>query len=558
MPARQLTLLMLVALVLLAPAVVFGQREDFVELEKVEVEELSNAVRLRFTTDGVLQVWASTDWAYGRTLWGLLSGVDEPGAAPSRRISFILANLRGGAPPVVQVAKYPVSHLEFSLVPWGQDSLLICTLVLYRPGHLTVIDTGGWAQDLSYDKEYDGPQVMLQTTRKQDELLITVLSDRPKEPPTERPVVEPAPAQLEVSGGVDGLSVYAINADMHLLLERVSRLAQVQVYLDDKVDTEVTTHLEDVALERLLQTLVLGYGLSLHREGGAYFVSLSQVETAVPFWAAETRSVPLRYVPCQQALLLLPDVLLSYARSNEEGNALVMNGPSPLLDRIERDLRVIDQPAYHCRLRAWVVSGRDVAERLQEIAVRVSSGTTAWQADSSGQVRIEVAEGRADELVTSLRRLAMRRRLHMEALPVVQVKNGQQARLFVGEKIYWVQESGLASVEAGAELEIEPLTAGDWITASVKVNSSFLGETNDLGPLVLRRSAEGTVRLRSGDTVIIGGLRLSQATKDRRKTGVVPTGRSDVEQEQEVCVLLQARASLAPLKYQDNAMEVVP
>ena len=129
MPARQLTLLMTIALVLLAPAVVFGQREDFVELEKVEVEELSNAVRLRFTADGVLQVWASTYWAYGRTLWGLLSGVDEPGAAPSRRISFVLANLRGGAPPVVQVAKYPVSHLEFSLMPWGQDSVLISWLM---------------------------------------------------------------------------------------------------------------------------------------------------------------------------------------------------------------------------------------------------------------------------------------------------------------------------------------------------------------------------------------------------------------------------------------------
>ncbi len=559
MPARQLTLLMLVALVLLAPTVVFGQREDFVELEKVEVEELANAVRLRLTVDGVLQVNASTYWAYGRTLWGLLSGVsDEPEAGPDRRISFMLPNVRSGAAPAVQVAKYPVSHLEFSLVPWGQDNMLICTLVLYRPGYLTVIDTGGWPQDLSYEQEYDGPQVMLQTTRKQNELLITVLSDRPKEPPPERPVVEPAAAELEVTGEADNLSIHAINADMHLLLERVSRLAQVQVYLDDKVDLQVTAHLDSVPLERFLQTLMVGYGLSLHREGGAYFVSLSQVATAVPFWAAETRSVPLQYLSAVEAVLLLPDVLLSYVRSNEEGNALVMNGPSPLLDRIEQDLRVIDQPAYHCRLRAWVVSGRDVTERLQEITGRASGGTTVWQADSIGQVRIEVAERRAHELVSTLRLLATRRQLHMEALPVVQVKNGQRTRLFVGEKIYWVQQSGLASVEAGAALEIEPCTGGEWITASVRVNSSFLGETNDLGPLVLRRSAEGTVRLRSGDTVIIGGLRLSQATKDRRKTGVVPTGRSDVEEEQDVCVLLQARASLAPLKYEDNAREVVP
>jgi len=557
MLARQFTLLMLVALVLLAPAVVLGQREDFVELEKVEVEELSNAVRLRLTADGVLQIWAETYWAYGRTLWGLLSGVDERETGPDRRISFILANLRGGAPPVVQVAKYPVSHLEFSLVPWGQDALLICTLVLYRPGYLTVVQTeGSMGPDLSQEQEYDGPQVMLQTTKGQNELLITVLSDRPKEPPPERPEVEPVPAQLEVSGGADGLSVHAINADMHLLLERVSRLAQVQVYLDDKVDLAVTAHLESVPLERFLQTLIVGYGLSLRREGGTYFVSLSQAETAVPFWTAETRSVPLQYLSAAEAVLLLPDVLLSYMRANEEGNALVMNGPSLLLDRIERDLRVIDRPAYHCRLRAWVVSGRDVAERLQELAGRASGGTTAWQADSSGQVRIEVDERRAHQLVTSLRRLATRQQLHMEALPVVQVKNGHQARLFVGEKIYWVRDTGLDSVEAGSELEIEPLTAGDWITASIKINSSFLGETNDLGPLILRRAAEGTVCLRSGDTIIIGGLRLIESSKEQRKTAMLVTGRYDYEGEQEVWVIVQARASLAPLKSRDNATEV--
>jgi len=205
-----------------------------------------------------------------------------------------------------------------------------------------------------------------------------------------------------------------------------------------------------------------------------------------------------------------------------------------------------------------VVSGRDVAERLQEIAGRVSGGTTAWQADSSGQVRIEVAEQQPRQLLASLRRLATRRQLQMEALPVVQVKNGEQARLFVGEKIYWVRETGLASVEAGAELEIEPLTSGDWITAGVKVNSSFLGETNDLGPLILRRVAEGTVCLRSGDTIIIGGLRLIESSKERRKTARLLAGRYDYEGEQEVWVIVQARASMAPLKYQDNAMEVVP
>ena len=66
------------------------------------------------------------------------------------------------------------------------------------------------------------------------------------------------------------------------------------------------------------------------------------------------------------------------------------------------------------------------------------------------------------------------------------------------------------------------------------------------------------MRLRSGDTVIIGGLRLTDRTKDQSKTAAVLAGRYDYEEEQEVWVLLQARARLAPLTYQDNAMEVVP
>jgi len=437
---RRIATLLIGGVAVLAAASVCAPQE-FVDLKKIEIEQVSNAVRLRLSADGVLFAGA---WPQG----------------PSRRISFGLGNVRSGAPPAVEVAKYPVSHLEFSPFSWrGTGIGLIGTVVLYRPGYVVTVKTSGGVRQFEEDLDYDGPRVLIEMTSSQDELLITVLSDRSKEPPPERPEVEPAAAQLEVSGGADGLSVHTVNADMHLLLERVSRLAQVQVYLDDKVDLEVTAHLESVPLARLLQTLVVGYGLSLHREGGAYFVSLSRTDTAVPFWIAETRSVPLRYVPCQQALLLLPDVLLSFVRANEKANTLVMNGPSALLDRIEQDLRVIDQPAYHCRLRAWVVSGRDVAERLQEIAARVSGGTTAWQADSSGQVRIEVAEGRTHELVTSLRRLATQRRLHIKALPVVQVKNGHQARLFVGEKIYWVQQSGLTSVEAGSALEIEPRTA---------------------------------------------------------------------------------------------------
>ncbi len=539
------------ALTILAGAVLVAgsvcAQQDFVDLEKIEVEQVANAVRLRLSADGAL--WAGA-WPQG----------------PSRRITFGLGNVRSGAPPVVEVAKYPVSHLEFSPFSWrGTGIGLIGTVVLYRPGYVVTIKTPGGVRQFEEDRDYDGPRVLIEVTSSQDELLITVLTDRPREPVGQRPEVNELPTELAVSGTREGLSIHAVNATVGSLLEWVAELTQTPVYVDDQVDLAVTIHLEDIPLERLLRALAIGYGLAMHREGGAYFVSLSRADTAVPFWSSQIRSVPLKYISAQEALLLLPDVLLSYARANAEANALVLNGPAPLLDRIAEDLRVVDRPAYHCRLRGWMVSGQDIGEYLHQIAVSGSGGTTQWQIDSAGQLSIEVAGRRPHELVADLRGLSRRGQLQVELLPAIWVKNGQRARLFVGEKTYYwrlsgdygAQEMSLEPVQAGCELEIEPRTSGDCVTASLKVSSSFLTGGNDLGPIVLHRCMEGVVRVDSGDSVIIGGLRMKRGSQEWRRTAAVPTGGLEFKDEQEIWIIVQARASLRAAARRDNTTEVV-
>ncbi len=529
----------LVAAVLGAPSVCAPQ--DFVDLKKIEIEQVSNAVRLRLSADGAL--WAGA-WPQG----------------PSRRISFRLGNVRSGVPPAVEVAKYPVSHLEFSPLSWQRTGIgLTATVVLYRPGYVVTIKTPRGVRQFENDRDYDGPRVLIEITSSQDELLITVLSDRPREPAVQRPEVSEMPTELAVSGTRESLSIHAVNAAVDSLLEWACALTQTRVYVDDEIDLAVTIHLEDVPIERLLRTLAIGYGLAIHREDGAYFVSLSQADTAVPFWTSETRSVPLKYVSPQDALLMLPDMLLSYARASEEGNALVLNGPSPLLDRIAEDLQVVDQPAYHCELRGWMVSGQNIGEHLWQIAASGSGGTTQWQIDSAGQLNIEVSGQRPHELVAALRGLFTRGQLQVRALPAIWVKNGQRARLFSGEKAYyWIlsgdsgqQQISLEPVQAGCELEIEPRTGGDCITANVKISSGFLTGGNDLGPIALRRRMEGVVKVTSGDCIIIGGLRMSSTSDEQGWTAALPTRRYQGEKTEEVWVLVEAHAHLTAARAED-------
>ncbi len=206
-----------------------------------------------------------------------------------------------------------------------------------------------------------------------------------------------------------------------------------------------------------------------------------------------------------------------------------------------------------------MISGQNIGEYLRQITASGSGGTTQWQIDSAGQLNIEVSGQRPHELVAGLRGLVTRGQLQVEALPAVWVKNGQRARLFVGEKTYYwrlsgdygSQEMSLEPVEAGCELEIEPRTGGDRITANVRVSGSFLTGGNNLGPIALRRWMEGVVAVASGDCVIIGGLRTSSASDEQGWTAALPTRRYQGKKTEEIWVLVEARARLTAARGED-------
>ena len=488
------TLPMLVLAILWLPCLAAGQEQSYCQLQGVTVTRVSNGLRLSLKADGLIEAkserWQRWDWY--------------------PRIQFRLTNMRGGADPIVTIGQYPISHIEFTPLEGAQNGIgMRCTLVFAKWAWLAAFDSPPDTFDDTWYPWWDTvPRVMIKRTQQGNELLIMVISDKPV--PPERPAIQNAKVRLELSGTADRLTLHALNADLRDVIERVSDSTGRTIYLSGDVSRKVTMHLEDVSIGRLLEALARGYALSLTDREGAYYLSPGSGDSAAGYWATTMRTIPLQYLSPGDARGLLPDVLLPYVVPNTDARAVTVTGAPALVEKIARDLHAIDQPGYHCVIRAWVISDETGEDGLYDLIARVTGGTTEGGIDGGGSITIQHVDGEPDELLLKLKALNRSKTMTTQAMPMLQVANGQYANLFIGNTIYYwtLPDVDLDAIDAGTRLRVTPRTSGEWITINYRAEDRFLREQNDLGPLVIKRTLDGTVRIRSGDTILVGGLHL--------------------------------------------------
>jgi type II secretory pathway component GspD/PulD (secretin) len=388
------------------------------------------------------------------------------------------------------------------------------------------------------------------------ELLLFAHSDRPSEPEVEDKRKITAPPSLQVFASDGRVYVSAVNADLQELLRQVSEVAGVRIVCADEVERRASANLPGLPVGELLRDLARAYGLALAERDGAYYVSGGGLDTAPGYWACEVREVPLHHITPESALYSLPDVLLGYVQVSPASNSLVVAGPKAMVDKVEGDLKVLDQPVWFTRLRGWVVEASGDEEDSRDLDLALAGGTTVAAASSWGHLALEVAGARPREVLARLDALQSRDVVKVRSCPSVAVANGQWGELFVGEnQRFWqlagyIQQMITAQVSAGVRIRCRPRTSGGSITMDLTLDSdSFVGFA--LPPRVQRRSVSSTLRVTDGDTILVGGLRSVEMQRERRtpRPGVtlplftaVATGMAKVKTFQDLWVLLEARA----------------
>ena len=522
--ARWLMAALCVAAVTCGAGRVAAQTQVYCTVTGVEVEQLSNAVRVTIQADGALRSWAR--W------WDFHERVEDRWETKQTDvIPFRLTNARSGVGNFVDISVYPVSYLKLSTPLGAREGVgLECQLVLYAkasPGRVRT-DWGGFGgRRLRGEVQFD-----MENSSDRTAMYITVTSGKHvvlKEDDAEAERRD-VPAELSVQPGRDGtLSIVAVNADLQQALQQVAEVASKRIIVDDGVHRRLTCRLTDIEVGTFLRTTAHGYGLAVAESDGMIYVSNAIPDNVASYWLSSSVTIPLRHLSAGDALQLLPEYVLRFVRPNETGNALVATGPPPLVEKVREDIHKLDQRGLQISVRAVLVELGTETTAQRDLEATIAGGTTDYSINSTGTgLRFGVLQQRLSEIRARLKYLRRRGQVKLRVEPQLTVASGEQAEFFFGEKQYFKfqrvgwqgPELTIESADVGVRLKVTPWGAvREHITVPMTVEASNIISVGAGGlPRVARRKATSCLALAGGDTVIVGGLQLTSPTTTRQHT----------------------------------------
>lgn len=505
----KMTLIALVAILGIGSRTRMAHAAVYANITDVVVEELRNAVQITVKADGVLESRGDQGGGYGQRIF-----LRFPGARSQVGKSYIDVN------------KFPVGGILLAVPQDAPEGIGIeMTVLLLTPCSYTVRESPD-----------------------QQSVLITVNSERSLErnaggPTTGAPVVSSMDVRLE-----EGLlTVRAVKADIHGLLGRVSEVAKIDIAVDDQVSRIASLNLERLPVDEVMRGIASAYGLALSHINGIYMISKGVPDDLAAYRLSGTQSFRMKYIQADTASGLLPSFLFQYVHRNSEQNAVVVTAPTQMLEKIGADLKKVDVAPPMILIEALAVeinSTRDLETalglQLRDRSVeppadgKKTNPTTGLQFDSeTGVFTYRQVAALPHNFAASLRALEESGRARVRANPRMAAVNGKTADLFIGnqkfiEVLYTPyggqQQTRIQTVDVGVKLQVTPWTGGNGeITVRLEPEVSNIVEMDPITglPVLSKRSCRTSVRVKDGETIILGGLRQKQESRVQRRVPVL-------------------------------------
>jgi len=366
------------------------------------------------------------------------------------------------------------------------------------------------------------------------------------------PLVRPAPCAAAAPGlAVDRLiTLDAEDAPLPSVLKILAEKGDLNIITGVGATStgRLTIHMKDVPLDQAVNMVVRAAGLAYERIGNSILVASPQTlkeETGLSSYV-----VDLKYADATDVKEALKSIA-SDIQVDRGGNRLVVVTSPRVISQIEEIVRVMDVPARQVMLEARIleVSTGDVMklgidwDKLTSqgfVIVEGGSGPTKpgalpdslpFYSSGGGYRNLWALRPMARQALAwqaAIDLLIHEGKARVLACPKIATLNGREASILIGQRIPFVVSGtvfaggGAAPVErvekeeVGIKLRITPLINADGyittqITPEVSSVVDYKGTNNDL-PVVATRQASTTVRLKDGNSVIIGGLLNEETT----------------------------------------------
>ncbi len=336
------------------------------------------------------------------------------------------------------------------------------------------------------------------------------------------PAVNPAAAATSTL-----VNMNVQQAEIRDVLTALSSLAEANIIADDSVTGKVTVQLANIPFETALDLITRTKGLAYRRYND--IIVVASAEKMAQHYS-QLQIFPLRYAKAEELKTALDGIVDSkYIKADTMTNALIFNGPRGEEDKVREALSRLDIPCKQISLEAQIVS--IVKEDKKNLGINWEwdeiPSSSSDDDDDVKAGKIHFGPGYVFRYQATLSAMISSGKAKILASPRITTMPGKEAAIFIGDHIPVITEKttdgsvtqSTEYVDAGIKLTYTPQVNenGD-ITAKVHTEVSTPILVTELKNYkITTRSAETYVRLKDGETLVIGGLINAEETNNLSK-----------------------------------------
>ncbi|MFA6548498.1 MAG: secretin N-terminal domain-containing protein [Candidatus Margulisiibacteriota bacterium] len=277
---------------------------------------------------------------------------------------------------------------------------------------------------------------------------------------------------------------------------------------------KTTIHLKDVTAEEAIGAILRTSGFCYEKQGKVFMVSALSQDLLQTGYKPEMETFTLKYLAAGKAVEILSKLMpAALFQAGSRANSLLVRGRRSEIEEARALIASIDKLAPQILIESQVME----LAQSDSMHLGLSYGSGAYKFITD---KITKKTTPADNLVTTLNALAADGRAKVVANPRIATLDNQEALINIGDRIPYavpVTSGGITTqwtveyIDAGVKLKIIPqLGAEGYITTLIQPEISAISEwrTTPAGdfPVISTRNAAATVRVKDGETIIIGGL----------------------------------------------------
>ncbi|MRR09358.1 hypothetical protein EG831_04620 [bacterium] len=344
------------------------------------------------------------------------------------------------------------------------------------------------------------------------------------------------------------------DADLGNLMQEISGQAGFNIVTYGDIKGSVNARIDKMPMEDALKLVFQGTNYTYKRieaqaQAGAkpiFLVGDKSPSSVAALALTKTELIRLNHIKADGIPALLPS---SIAQANikliKEQNSILMTGTEDQIQQLREFIRQIDIESPQVMIECLVVELSKNTQRSIGIKAGYGDDTTAttflpkfhgsYSGDKvndaldeiAGRLRLGTLGKLPSDFMLTIDALEMAGKAKVRARPRISTLNGNPASINVGWVRYYQTSSQtpqgtitqLHSIDAGITLDIVPwVAASGEITTEIKPTVSNLSGTSADLPIISRRTANTTIRLKDGETIVIGGL--IQKSDTRSKTTI--------------------------------------